>query len=78
MNSHFDSAVLTDGSYAAQEVAEILNEIVLGHALVLLEQLLYLAHALGFPAGHRVAVRVLVDLAEHILGALALDLCAVI
>ena len=56
MNSHFDSAVLTDGSYTAQEVAEILNEIVLGHALVLLEQLLYLAHALGFPARHRVAV----------------------
>ena len=78
MNSHFDSAVLTDGSYAAQEVAEILNEIVLGHALVLLEQLLYLAHALGFPSGHRVAVRILVDLTEHILGTLALDLCAVI
>ena len=56
MNSHFNAAVLAYGSYTAQEVAEIFNEVVLGHALVFFEQLLYLAHALGLPAGHCVAV----------------------
>ena len=67
MNCHFNITFLANGNDFFEEMPEISPHILMRDVFIFSEQLLDLAHALRFPARHRIAVGVTVDLPEHIL-----------
>ena len=68
MDGHLDVVLIADGHDLLKEIFEVVEEIIGGHILILLEELLDVSHSLGLPAGHDGTVGVAGDGLEHLLG----------
>ena len=73
MDGHIDAVFVAGGHDGLEEILEVIEQRLVVHALIDLEQRLDVLHALRLPAGQNEAVGRAADGVEHILGVQAVD-----
>ena len=78
MDGHVNVVFVTGGHDALKEVFEVGKKFLIVNIFVHFEELFNLSHSFGLPAGHYVAVGVILNAVEHFLGLDGIDGCLIV